>query len=724
MHYSSVARPTLVLALLLGLQAPAIGQAPTLRGFTDDSVSAQRAREAAFRAIPDSARLRDYMLAMAGEPHVAGQPASQKVAEYALDKFKSWGLNASIETFEALMPWPTERVVEMVAPTRHALTLKEPVIADDPDSGDKDSTPTFNAYSGDGDATGEVVYVNYGMPADYERLKTLGIEVKGKIVIARYGGGWRGIKPKVAYEHGAIGCLIYSDPRDDGYYAGDVYPAGPFRPEQGVQRGSVMDMPVHPGDPLSPGWASEPGARKLAQSDAATILKIPVLPISYGDALPILRSLKGPVAPEAWRGALPLTYHVGPGPASVHLKLAFDWRSRPLHDVVVRIEGTDLRDEWIILGNHHDAWVNGADDPISGAVALMEMARGLSDLLKSGWRPKRTIILALWDGEEWGLLGSTEWAEKHAAELRDHAAVYINTDSSGKGWLSAGGSHGLELFLNEVAKDIPDPRTGKPIFEEARRRAVMNTPEASRADAEADQAYRIQPLGSGSDYTPFLQHLTISALNLGFGGESDGGIYHSIYDSVNWYTKFSDTDFAYGRTLAQTTGTLALRLADAPVLPFRFSDTADTLARYVAELEKLAASKPDAKVDLAPVRSAVESLKQASEAYERAYNGISRVPEATLIGRKELRELNTRLLGSERRLGNSDGLPRRTWFKHQIYAPGFYTGYGVKTMPQIREGLEEGRYVEAQGGTRTVAAAVRALAQEVQAATETLQRLQ
>ena len=696
------------------------GQAPGLRGFTDDAVAAARAREAQLRAVPDPARLREYMLAMAGEPHVAGQPASRRVAEYALEKFKSWGLNASIESFESLMPWPTERVVELVAPSRQPLRLAETVLPEDPDSGDRNSTPTFNAYSADGDVTGEVVYVNYGMPEDYVRLKELGISVKGRIVIARYGGGWRGIKPKVAYENGAIGCLIYSDPRDDGYFQGDVYPAGPFRPEQGVQRGSVMDMPVHPGDPLSPGWASEPGGRKLAQREAETILKIPVLPISYGDALPILRSLAGPVAPEPWRGALPLTYHVGPGPASVHLKVAFDWASRPLHNVMVRIDGSTFPDEWIIFGNHHDAWVNGADDPTSGAVALMEMARGLSELSKTGWRPKRTILLALWDGEEWGLLGSTEWAEKHAAELRDKAAVYINTDSSGKGWLSAGGSHGLQQFLNEVAKDIPDPRSGKPIVDEARRRSVMNAPEASRADVQADPAYRIEPLGSGSDFTPFLQHLTISSLNIGFGGESPGGIYHSVYDSVHWYTKYSDADFAYGRTLAQTTGTLALRLADAPVLPFQFSDTADTLARYVSELERLAASKPDAKVDLKPVREAVDALKRAGQAYERAYGNVTRVPEATLVGRKELRDLNQRLITAERRLGNSEGLPRRQWFKHQIYAPGFYTGYGVKTMPQIREGLEEGRFTEAQGGTRTVAAAVRALADQVDQAARAL----
>ena len=698
-------------------------QSPSLRGFPDDAIAEERAREAQFRAVPDSARLKEYMTFMAGEPHVAGQPASRRVAEYALDKFKSWGLNAQIETFEAFMPWPTERVVEMTAPTRYTMALKEPPVAQDPDSSDANQTPTFNAYSGDGDVTGQVVYVNYGMPADYEQLEKLGVSVRGRIVLARYGGGWRGIKPKVAYEHGAVGCLIYSDPRDDGYFAGYVYPNGAFRPEQGVQRGSVMDMPVYPGDPLTPGWGSEPGGRKLARADAVTILKIPVLPISYGDALPILRALKGPVAPESWRGALPVTYHVGPGPSELHIKLAFEWRNRPLHDVIVRIEGSTFPDEWIIFGNHHDAWVNGADDPTSGAVALMETGRGLAELLKSGWRPKRTIILALWDGEEWGLLGSTEWAEKHADELAVKGAVYINSDGTGKGWLSTGGSHGLQTFMNEVARDLPDPRSGKPLFDEARRHAIQSEPADAREAAEKDPAYRIQPLGSGSDYTPFLQHLTLSALNVGFGGESQGGIYHSAYDSLYWYTHFSDSDFSYGRTLSQLHGTLAIRLADAPVLPFQFSDTADTLARYVNELEKLAANKKDSNVDLAPVRAAVDALKRAGAAYEQAYSGIGRASSAALVVRRELRDLNQTLLRSERALGNKDGLPRREWFKHQIYAPGFYTGYGVKTMPQIREGLEEGRFDEANGGVRTVSSAVNALAAQVEQAARTLSAL-
>jgi N-acetylated-alpha-linked acidic dipeptidase len=694
-------------------------QSKPIRGFPDDAVAVERQREEQFRKIPDAARLKEYMEAMAGEPHVAGQPSSKKVADYALAKFKSFGLDAELEVFEAMMPWPIETSVELVAPEKYVLRVKEPVLPEDPDSGDQ--TPLYNAYSGDGNVTGEVVYVNYGMPADYDRLKELGVDVKGKIVIARYGAGWRGIKPKVAYEHGAIGCLIYSDPRDDGYYAGDVYPAGPYRPEFGAQRGSVMDMPVHAGDPLTPGWGSEPGGRKNRIEDSVTILKIPVLPISYGDAAPILRQLKGKVVPNEWKGALPFTYHVGPGPAQVHMNLRFEWKNRPLYNVVARIPGTSRPNEWIIFGNHHDAWVSGADDPISGAVSLMETARGLGELLKSGWKPSRTIVLALWDGEEWGLLGSTEWAEKHDAELKQKAAVYINSDGTGKGWLNTGGSHGLQQFMNEVAKDVNDPRTGKPVFDEARRRAVLGEPEADRKAAEADPSLRLAPLGSGSDFTPFLQHLTLSALSIGFGGESPGGVYHSAYDTIKWYQTYSDGDYSYGRTLSQLSGTLVLRLADAPVLPFQFTDTADTLLRYVVELEKLAEAKKDSKVDMKPVRNAVESLREAAQSFEKAYASVGRANSQTLLANKELQHLNSLLLTSERKLGNTEGLPRRDWFKHQIYAPGFYTGYGVKTMPQIREGLEEGRFTEAQGGVRTVSAAVNALAAQVNDAAKALQ---
>jgi N-acetylated-alpha-linked acidic dipeptidase len=716
----------LLLALLCAglLQPPAAGQAPSIRGFSSDAVAAQRALEEKFRAIPDAARLREYMKAMSAEPHVAGRPGSKVVAEYALEKFKSFGLNAVIEEQEAFMPWPIERRLEMVKPTGRTLLIQEPPVPDDPDSLDADQTPTYNAYSADGEVTGEVVYVNYGMPADYEELDKAGVSVKGKIVLARYGAGWRGIKPKVAWEHGAIGCLIYSDPKDDGFYQGDVFPAGPYRPEYGVQRGSVMDMPVHTGDPLTPGWGAERGGRKLPVAEAKTILKIPVMPIAWGDAKPLLEAMRGPVAPESWRGALPVTYRLGPGPASVRLRLAFDWQNRPLYNVIVRIDGSTFPDEWVIFGNHHDAWVNGADDPISGAVSLMEVARGLGELVKGGWRPKRTIVLALWDGEEWGLLGSTEWAEKHAAELQGKGVVYINTDSSGKGWLGAGGSHSLQQFISEVARDVNDPRTGKPVLEQARRKAIDGLPETERAEAEKDPNIRIAPLGSGSDFTPFLQHLTLASLNLGFGGESPGGVYHSVYDSFEWYTKHSDGEFLYGRALAQVTGTAVLRLSEAAVLPFRFSDMSDTLARYVGEVQKLHAGKKDAPpIDFAPLAAAVGALSKSSLAFEKAYGAVPNASAKALqVQQEALRVVNQLVYSSERRLGNEKGLPRRDWFRHQIYAPGFYTGYGVKTLPQIREGIEEGQWDEAREGVAKVAAAITSLTEQVDRATSGLAR--
>ena len=723
---SRVLRFALVTLVVTGLiQFPVAGQSPAIRGFASDALQAQQALEERFRAVPDAARLREYMKAMSAEPHVAGRPGSKMVADYALEKFRSFGLNASIEELEAYMPWPTERRLEMVQPTGRAMLIQEPPVPQDPDSLDADQTPTYNAYSGEGEVSGEVVYVNYGMPADYDELAKAGVSVKGRIVLARYGGGWRGIKPKVAYEHGAIGCLIYSDPKDDGFYQGDVFPAGPYRPEFGVQRGSVMDMPIHTGDPLTPGWGAERGGRKLAPAEAKTILKIPVMPIAWGDAQPLLEAIRGPVAPEAWRGALPTTYRLGPGPAAVRLKLAFDWKNRPLYNVIVRIEGSTFPDEWIVFGNHHDAWVNGADDPISGAASLMETARGLGELVKSGWKPKRTIVLALWDGEEWGLLGSTEWAEKHAAELQSKAVVYINSDGTGKGWLGAGGSHSLQQFISEVARDVNDPKTGKPVLELARRKAIDGLPEAERAEAEKDPSIRIAPLGSGSDFTPFLQHLTLASLNLGFGGESPGGVYHSVYDSFAWYTKFSDGEFIYGRALSQVTGTALLRLAEAALLPFRFSDMSDTLARYVAEVQKLHAGKKDAPaIDFAPLLTAVSALSRSSLGFEKAYAAVPGASTRALqVQQEALQVVNQLVFSSERRLGNDAGLPRRDWFKHQIYAPGFYTGYGVKTLPQIREGLEEGQWDEARQGVTQVAAAISSLAEQVDRASAGLARV-
>jgi len=703
---------------------PAVGsqQPAGIRGFTSPNAATERALEKRQQAVPLPENLREYMRTIAAEPHHAGSAASRKVAEYILGKFKSWGLNASIEQFEALMPYPTERVVELVEPDKYVAVLKEPVVADDPDSGDAGQLPTFNAYSADGDVTANLVYVNYGTPEDYEQLAKLGVEVKDRIVIARYGRSWRGIKPKVAAEHGAVGCIIYSDPRDDGFFQGDVYGQGAWRPSQGVQRGSVMDMPLYPGDPLSPGWASEPGARRLDRSEAKTLLKIPVLPISYEDALPLLKNLKGPVAPEAWRGALPVTYHVGPGPAKVHLKLAFDWQVRPLYDVIVRIDGVEFPDQWIIEGNHHDAWVNGASDPTSGNVALMETARSLAELLKSGWKPRRTIIIASWDGEEWGLLGSTEWAEKHRDELSKKAVAYINSDSTGKGWLSMGGSHSLEAFINGVARDVADPRgSGGSVLDAKRARLIEQaTDEPTRAAIKARPNVAIDALGSGSDYTAFVDFLQVASLDLGFGGDGGGGVYHSVYDSYYWYTHFSDGNFTHSAALSRVIGTVLLRLANADVLPFEFKGTTAALSSYVDDIAKMPAAT--GKLDLAPVRAALAKLNSAAESYEKALGHLDRLRKDDRTS-PQLIALNETLYRTERAFRYEPGLPKREWFKHLVYAPGLYTGYGVKTLPGIREGAEQGQWDEARSFIPVVATSVNALTADVERATDMLKKL-
>jgi N-acetylated-alpha-linked acidic dipeptidase len=719
---SLAAAGTIVIVASLGLS-----QETGLRGFTRQEASAEQQLEQRYRSIPRAENLREYMRTITEDPHTAGTPASRKVAEFILSKFQSWGLNARIEEYEAFMPMPVERTLELVAPESYTALLREPAIPQDKDSSDQSQLSTFNAYSADGEATADVVYVNYGTPEDYAELEKLRVSVKDKIVIARYGRSWRGIKPKVAWEHGALGCIIYSDPKDDGFYQGDVYPDGSWRPWDGAQRGSVMDMPLYPGDPLSPGWGSEKGARKLDRADAKTILKIPVLPISYRDALPILRAIRGPVAPESWRGSLPITYHVGPGPARVRLKLAFDWQTRPLYNVVARIDGATFPDEWILYGNHHDAWVNGASDPTSGNVVLMETARALGELVKQGWKPKRTIILTSWDGEEWGLLGSTEWAEKHASELRDRAVIYINTDSTGKGWLTAGGSHSLQAFINEVARDIKGPRTGSSsVFDEARAHRLE---QAKTDDAKKKIAGRrdlaIEALGSGSDYTAFLDHLAVASLNLGFGGDDAGGVYHSIYDSFAWYTQFSDGSFSHGVALSQLIGTAILRLSEAPVLPFQFADYATTISDYVEEIEqehKKISGAPS--LDLSPVRTSLGRLKRAGGAYEKAAARLTDTTPQTLASRSsDLKALNSLLFTSERLWRHEDGLPHRDWFKHLVYAPGLYTGYGVKTLPGIRESIEQKAWDDARRYVPLVAAAIGKVAGQVEKAAGLLTRI-
>ncbi len=657
-----------------------------IRGFTPNSAAVEHTLEERARAIPEPARLRGYMERMTKDTHIAGSPQSKAVAEYALGLFREWGLEARIEETEALMPYPTARTLEMVGPVKYKAEMQEPLLKEDRASRDPKQIPTFNSYSASGDVTALAIYVNYGIPEDYETLMKLGIDPKGKIAIARYGKSWRGTKAKVAQENGAVACLIYSDPHEDGYFAGDVYPKGPFRPAQGVQRGSVVDMPLYPGDPLTPGWGSEKGGKKLKREEAESLMKIPVMPISYGDAQPMLEQLGGPVAPEAWRGALPITYHIGPGPAKVHMKVDFDWTTKPLYNVVATIPGKESPDEWVIYGNHHDAWNNGASDPVSGAIVVLESARTLSKLKAAGWQPKRTIKLILWDGEEFGLLGSTEWVEKHQDELQKKVVAYFNSDSNGKGALGVGGSAALEKFFTEVARDTEQPgQKGKSTLEH---RPVGK-------DGKPLE-FRLRALGAGSDYVAFVHHAGIASANAGFGGESSGGIYHSAYDSFDWYTKFSDGDFTHGRALTQVMTTALLRMAQADVLPFEFTGVTRAVEEWKKELPK---------VDTAELDAALKTLKASADRFETAF------ARATANrGGASRAAANAVILRSERALASGPGVPGRPWYKHQLMAPGLYTGYSAKPLPAITDSKDPA------AGVKLVAAALRAYSTSVQEA--------
>jgi len=721
-----------VCAVLAILFVPASTHAQLL-GFSDESSAMQRDLEADYDSQLNADNLDEWLLYLTRHPTHVGSPGGKANAEWIADKFRSWGFETRIDTYHVMFPTPRERMVELVSPNRYVLKLEEPEVEGDRTSGiTQDLLPTYNAYSADGDVEGEVVYVNYGIPADYDELARHGISVEGKIALARYGGSWRGIKPKVAAQHGAIATLIYSDPRDDGYFQGDVYPDGPYRMAQSAQRGSVEDMPQYPGDPLTPGVGATLDAERYTVEESPTIMKIPVLPISYEDAQPILEAMGGPVAPAAWRGALPLTYHLGPGPARVHMKLAFNWDLTPAYDVIAMLPGSEFPDEWVVRGNHMDGWAFGAGDPLSGMVALMEEARSVGEMVKNGWRPKRTIVYAGWDAEEPGLLGSTEWAEDHAAEIQEKAVVYINSDGNGRGFIGVGGSHTLERLANELGDEIIDPQTGISVNDRLKHaRAVDGAP-----DVYTRRDRRIGPLGSGSDYTPFLQHLGIASLNIGFGGESGGGSYHSIFDSYDHYSRFGDPGFAYGITLAKTAGRATLRMANADVLPFRFGNFADNVQMYLGEVKQLAASMrtetelhnrlvendsyeiasdptktyvpPEAKepvphINFAPVENAVARLEAAAARYDEL---MTSAVSQGLLGGGTGERLNNLLQGMEQRMTREEGLPRRPWFRHMIYAPGFWTGYGVKTLPGIREGLEERAWDEVDMFVDEVAAAL------------------
>ncbi|CAL1520822.1 transferrin receptor-like dimerization domain-containing protein [Chitinophaga sp. MM2321] len=719
-------------ALLLCTTIAAHAQDKKLLGYTDSAATQHLQLEARFDKKLSSRHIGETIKSLSAQPHHISSARGKAVAEDILQRFKSYGWEAEIVTYQVLFPIPKERVLELTSPTTYKAVLKEPALKEDATSGQDGQLPTYNCFSADGDINGELVFVNYGLPEDYKYLERAGVSVKGKIVIAKYGRSWRGTKPKVAQEHGAIGCIIYSDPWDDGYFSGDVYPEGSFKNEYGVQRGSVMDMVIYPGDPLTPNIGATASAQRLDRATAPNLLKIPVLPISYHDAEPLLRALDGPVAPGDWHGGLPFTYHIGPGKAKVHLKLAFDWQIRPCYDVIAKLKGSEQPDQWVIRGNHHDAWVNGAADPVSGLASLLEEAKAIGELAKEGYRPRRTLVYCAWDGEEPGLLGSTEWVEDHAAELQEKAVVYINSDNNGRGFLNASGSHALETLVNEVGRDITDPQTQVSIL--ARKQAAdilkATTPKLKKEKLDK-QGIAINAMGSGSDYSSFLQHLGVPSLDYSFGGEDAGGEYHSIYDSYDNYIRFKDPGFNYGVALSQTAGHTVLRIADAVTLPFDFRKLYETVNGYVNELitlttdlreattienqlireNKYGLAADTAKHLLPPVpETAVpyldfSPLQNAMIALDTVTRSIS--PEK-ITGNKQ--SLNKILYQAEQQLLNDKGLPARAWYKHTLYAPGFYTGYGVKTIPGVREAIEQRRWTEAQEQISIAAAAINRLA--------------
>lgn len=695
-----------------------------ITGFLNDNSAAQYELEKKFDGLLNAADQDKWMKFLTSKPHHIGSAHGKANAEYMADLFRQWGYETEIAVYHVLFPTPKFRSLELLGAKPYKAKLEESALKEDATSGIKqDQLPSYNAYSADGDVTAELVFVNRGIPADYEELEKMGISVKGKIVIAKYGGSWRGIKPKVAAEHGAIGCIIYSDPKDDGYVAGDVYPNGPYRPQQGVQRGSVMDMPVYPGDPTTPGYGSTADAKRLKREEVTTIMKIPVLPISYEDALPLLQSLAGPVVPDAWKGGLPITYHAGPSTQKVRLQLQFNWDIKPLYNVIAKMKGSLYPDEWVIRGNHHDGWNLGAADPISGMVAEMDEARAIAELAKQGYKPKRTVVFAAWDGEEPALLGSTEWVEDHAQELKQKTVAYLNSDGNSRGFIGIGGSHALEGFFNEIAADVIDPQTGVSVRDRRYARMLANADRNARARMLGNKYMKIEALGAGSDYSPFFQHLGIPSANIGYGGEGSGGEYHSIYDSYDHFVRFKDPGFQYGVALAKTAGRSMMRLANADVLPFDYNTLTNTIAGYLVDVKGLIdqmrtdvevenklinekvfqlAADPKNQRALPVAQSSVPFLEFGS--LENAMHTLTQstqqlknlLAKADQLNATELAQLNTILFTAEQSLLNEKGLPRRPWYKHQVYAPGFYTGYGVKTLPGIREGIEEKNWKEAQ----------------------------
>jgi len=685
-----------------------------IRGFPSDALPTRAPLERAVRSGPDPQRIRSYIRAMTAAPHVAGTPGSRRVAEWALARFREWGLDAQIEEYEALIPMPLEQLLEIAGPTPWRARLREEVFAEDPDSRLPGILPPYAAYGADGDVTAEVVYVNYGLPDDYAVLDRLGISVRGRIVLARAGPHHRSVKSSNAMERGAVGLIMYNDPREDGFWLNRPYPRGPMRPPHAVERGGIKDDQFYTGDPLSPGWASKPGTRRLTRAEAQGLVTIPVLSISYADASALFDVLEGPLVPsDAWKGALGLAYHVGPSRAKVRMKVRSEWKNRPLYNVIARIPGATAPDEWVIAGNHHDAWVFGADDPVGAAATVMEAARTLSALRETGWRPARTLVFALWDGEEQGILGSTEWAEDHAEALREKSVLYIQGDNYRRGVFTASGSHALETFMREVARDTRDPATGRSALDLVTTRALGNARTAADSTAVRTRPFVLSPIGANTDYAAFAMHLGVTSLHVAYRN-TGRGTYHSAFDSFAYFERFLDPGFVYGQSQAGAFASALLRLADAPVLPWSFADAAQAYRGWAQELVSLSAAQQRA-VDLAPLVAAVGALGEAAARYEQASARALDGGSAVLARHTQaLAAINRDIRQSEQQLLLPDGLPGRPWFRNAMMGPSTYNGSVARTFPVLRDALELGDLASARQQVVALSAAVARLTVRVQ----------
>ena len=641
-----------------------------MRGFTAENAVVQKQYEAAFRDQVSVERCRHKLRYLTEEPHLAGTENSRKIAEYLRDAFQDYGLKVQMYEYKVYLPYPLEIHVELISPTDYITFGKEESWEWDKDSYETEIVPGYNAYSPDGDVTSELVYVNKGLPEDYQALSEQGISVNGKVCIARYGGSYRGVKAKVAGDNGAVGLILYSDPTDDGYMRGDVYPRGPWRSADAIQRGTVKYIFQHAGDPLTPGWAATADAERIPIADATDLPKIPVVPLAYGDAEPLLRALAGPNVPAEWQGGLPFAYHIGPGPAKVRLKVRCDHSTRPIYNVIATLEGTEYPDQWVILGNHHDAWIYGAADPGSGTTALLEVAESLGELAKAGMRPKRTIVFAAWDAEEFGILGSAEWVEELKATLQQKAIAYLNVDIAATGkrfYVSAIPS--LRELIREVTQNVIDPRTLKPVYE-------------SWKTGQKKEVPQVGNLGSGSDHSPFIGHAGIPSLSMGFSGPY--GVYHAMQDNFYWMEHFGDPTFQYQAAMARIWGSLALQLANADILPFDFETYATDLMTPLKLLQNSGAKSKIAKK--------IEKLDGLLTEWQLVAGSLHQELSRYLASGdlSEVAGINQRLYQLERNLTIEAGLPLRPWFKHLIYAPGLNTGYAAVVFPGVHDALEHG----------------------------------